>query len=86
MEYGENTRIPNVGTIKKGDLDISVSAGLIMRGSLGDAIKIRQLVEDSFGPRALVYTTISSSPLFLVKFKDLSNEKQNKLNSRQKGY
>ena len=78
--------IPNVGKIKKGDLDLNVSAGLVIRASLGAAIKIRQFVEDEFGKNALVYEMISAAPLFVVHFKDLSQNKQSEIEVRRKEY
>lgn len=82
MERGE-FYIPNVGTIKSGDLDMSVSSGLILRTNLRDALKIRQLVEERFGEDCIVYTTVSTESLFLVKFKDLSPQKQMQLERKK---
>lgn len=80
------TFIPNIGKIRSGDLDVNVSSGFILRCSMGSAIKIRQVIEDMLGERALIYTTISAHPLFLVKRHDLSQSKQDELNNGRKRY
>lgn len=75
----ENVR-PN---ITNRDLDVYMSFGFVVRCRMGSLISLRasltKLFSDSF-----MYPTLSSNPLFVVHWNDLTVEKQRTLESKKR--
>ena len=70
------------GKIKKEDLDVFLSAGLILSASMGSLVFLRDNFEQTFGKK-YIYFTISSQPLYLAHWNDLSPEKQKEIEEKR---
>jgi predicted lactoylglutathione lyase len=64
--------------IQQGDTDVTLKMGMILIGKQGSLVVLRDAIakhlESSGGQ--LVFYTISSQPMYVVHFNDLSAEKQ----------
>ena len=68
--------------IKKGDLDVKNSAGFIIYTSFGTLINLRAELEHRFG-KEMIYFTISGTPLYLVHWNDLCEQKRTEIERRK---
>jgi len=64
--------------ISHNDMAIRLSAAYVIRSNYGSLISLRVQLEKIFG-QDLIYPTISSSPLYVVHWNDLSEKKQRSL-------
>lgn len=60
--------------VQSEDLDVSLKGGLIIRSSFGSLVALREQFKRL--KIDVVYFTISSAPLYLVHWNDLSEKKQ----------
>ncbi len=68
-----------IDLIREGDLDIWVSFGFVMYGSMASFVEIREMAENHLKSKKgenLVHSTTSSPRLYLVKEKDYELIKQ----------
>jgi len=65
--------------LEPGDLQVMLSGGVIIRSTLGSLASLRDGLEAVCGEKNLIYYTISSDPLFVVHWNDLSEKKQDEI-------
>jgi hypothetical protein len=78
MENGDITQ----DHIERGDLEMMVSIAPVIYTTLGSALHFKKAIVDLFGDN-VIYKTISPTPLFVVGYNDLSEEKKRKLGERR---
>jgi len=62
---------------------VFLSAGIIISASLGTLAHMRNHFETMFGHKC-IYFTISSQPLYLVHWNDLSEEKRQQIEEKKR--
>ncbi len=71
--------------IQQGDTDVTLKMGMILIGKQGSLVVLRDAIQkhiEQCGGQ-LVFHPISSQPMYVVHFNDLSSEKQTRI-TRQK--
>jgi len=61
--------------IVKNDLNVYLSGAFVIRSNFGSLVNLRSELKKLFGNQ-LIHPTLSSSPIFVVHWNDLSEEKQ----------
>jgi hypothetical protein len=70
--------------IVKNDLNVYLSGAFVIRSSFGTLVNLRAQLKKLFGNQ-LIHPTLSSSPIFVVHWNDLSEEKQQSIeNARER--
>jgi len=69
--------------LEPGDLQVMLSGGVIIRSTFGSLVTLRDGIRAVCGEGNLIYYTISSHPLFVVHWNDLSKKKQDEINGRR---
>ena len=69
--------------IKPEDLEVYNSAGLIISASMGTLVYLRDHFEQLFG-KGYIYFTISSQPLYLAHWHDLSDAKREEIEAKRR--
>ena len=67
--------------IEPEDLEVSMKGGLIIAASFGSLVALREYLKDHWGKA--IYFTVSSAPLYVVHWNDLSEKKQRELEARK---
>ena len=79
LELVKNSSFQQVQTlIQQGDTDVTLKMGIILVGKQGSLVVLRDAIQkhlEQCGGQ-LVFYTISSQPMYVVHFNDLSAEKQ----------
>lgn len=75
--------LPTHANVKKQDLQANISGGVIIHTQFGSLIKLREGLEKLFSD-SFIYFQISSEPLYLVHWNDLSENKKRKLGGNGK--
>ena len=79
LELVKNSNFQQVQTlIQQGDTDVTLKMGMILIGKQGSLVVLRDAIAkhlEACGGQ-LVFYTISSQPMYVVHFNDLSAEKQ----------
>jgi len=79
LELVKNSNFQQVQTlIQQGDTDVTLKMGLILIGKQGSLVVLRDAIQKHLEASGgqLVFYTISSQPMYVVHFNDLSAEKQ----------
>ena len=76
---------PTVEKLNDSDLEVRLSGAFILRSQFGSLVALRGELERLLGGD-LIYHTISSQPLYMVHWNDLSEEKKKHLGARKNGY
>jgi hypothetical protein len=71
-----------ISNIEKGDLDVTLKAGVIVTAPMGSLLTLREKLRVECSE--VIYFTISSQPLYLVHWNDLSEKKQHEIELRKK--
>ena len=61
--------------LEKNDLNINLHLGLVCQGRMGDLTKLRETIRETTGVN-VVFNTLSSEYLFIVKKSNLSIEQK----------
>lgn len=80
LEFGDYAETR--GTLNEQDQKMHVSAGFVIRASLGSLIALRNYIEALFGGgtgKGLIHYQHSGPPLFVVHWNDLTEEFQESL-------
>lgn len=84
MEIGEFTIKKMRESMVKEDLDVNMKCGCIIQGKWGSLLALRtNLAQTTCFD--MVYVTFASQPLYVVKWNDLSEKKQQELLAKKEG-
>ena len=82
MEFGKSSLNGIKQAIQHEDLDVSMKVGMVLTNfSFGSAVALRDTLRKE--KVEVVYYTIASTPLYVVKWNDLSPEKQQEITRRR---
>ncbi len=80
MEIGEFSIKKMKESLVKEDLDVNMKCGVIIHAKFGSLLALREHLAQTFD---IVYVTFASQPLYVVKWNDLSEKKQQELTSKK---
>jgi hypothetical protein len=89
LELGKNISFEQLKQmIATADLNMKVKAAYVVQGNYGTLIALRSLLEEHMisSGGELVYGTVTADPIYVVKWNDLSPEKQKSIERKQKKY
>jgi len=72
-----------VHNITPQDLEVNMSFGFVVRCRMGSLVALRATLEKIFGGN-FTYPTLSSSPLFVVHWNDLSDKKKLEIDNKKR--
>lgn len=85
MEIGDFPIKKLKDTIAKEDLDVSMKGGIVLHCGFGSLVALREFVQNTYGATSLIYFTISSQPLYVVHYNDLSDKKKSEIELKRGG-
>lgn len=68
--------------ITNGDMKVHMSLGFVVRSRFGSLVALREELQQLFS-ESFMYPTISSSPLFVVHWNDMTEKKQLEIGNRK---
>jgi hypothetical protein len=86
MEVGKTYSFEQVQTmIQQGDTDVTLKMGLVVCGKQGSLVVLRDAIQKHMEKcgGALVFYTITSAPIYVVHYNDLSEQKQQTVGKRR---
>ncbi len=86
MEIGKQVSFEQVqALIQQGDTDVNLKMGLVLTGKQGSLVVLRDAIAKHMEKcgGALIFYTITSQPVYVVHYNDLSVEKQQAVGRRK---
>ena len=80
MEIGDFNIKKMKESLVKEDLDVNMKCGVIVHAKFGSLLALREQLATMFD---MVYVTFASQPLYVVKWNDLSEKKQQELAAKK---
>ena len=72
--------------VRDGDLTVYMSFAFVCSATLGDYLKVRELIENEIGENNLIHSTVASNKLFVVKERDYDMLQKIKQNGKYRSY